>query len=79
MSHDEAAHAINDALSGLPLDDRLVALACSIILDDPRALSAVANLISFAGIMARQLSPPQRLAIVWHLLEEIKRINAKWN
>ncbi len=81
MSPDEknAARTINNVLLGLPLNDRLTALACSIILDDPHAMLAVASLISVAGIMARQLTPPQRLAIVWHMLEEVERINAKWN
>ncbi len=63
MPADENTRAINDVLVGLPLTDRLAALACSIIVDDPRALHAVCSLISFAGIMARQLQP----ASAWRL------------
>lgn len=81
MSRDNrnAARVIQDTLVDLPLIDRMSALVCSIIADDPRAMQAVCNIVSVAGIMARQLPPPQRLAIAWALLDEIERINAKWN
>ena len=62
----------------MPLEDRLSALVVSIILDDSRALPAVANIISVAGIMARRLSPAERAAIVWHLRETAEEIEARW-
>jgi hypothetical protein len=72
------AHALHDVLVGLPLHDRLAALVCSIIEDDPRATSAVASIISVAAIMAKHLSPTERVAIVWHLLATAEEIEARW-
>ncbi len=71
MSHDNV-RIIHDTLTELPLIDRLSALCCSIIADDPRAMPAVASLIQVAGVMARQLQPAERLAIAWCLLEEVE-------
>jgi hypothetical protein len=56
--------AINAVLLGLPMIDRLSALTCSILTDEPRATYAVADLIGVAGMMARQLPPAERLTIV---------------
>jgi hypothetical protein len=58
--------------------DRLGALVCSIIADDPRARHAVANIISVACIMTKHLSPAQRAAIAWHLREQAEEIDATW-
>ncbi len=60
MSPNESARAINSVLAELPLNDRLSALACSIITDDPRALPAVANLISVAVNCSRMSVSPLR-------------------
>ena len=81
VSPEEAANAraINEVLTGLPMQDRLSALVCSVLIDQPRALPAVAHLIACVGVMARCMSPSQRLAICWAMLEEIEKIGAKWN
>lgn len=71
--------AIHDLLLGMPTHDRLVALMCAIIDDDPRALPTVLNLIGAVGILARCLTPAQRLAVCWSMLEEVQAIGAKWN
>ena len=71
--------AIHDLLLGMPTHDRLAALMCAIIEDANDPVLAVANTISFAGIMMRCLLPHQRLALVWLMLEEIEKTSAKWN
>jgi hypothetical protein len=77
MQHDDA-RVLHDVLAGLPLHDRLAALVCSIIADDPRALQSVANVISVAGVMAKHLPSAERAAIVWHLLETAEEVDARW-
>jgi hypothetical protein len=81
MSPDEqrAVRVIHETLVALPVEDRLTALACSIVADEPNAMHAVADMISFVGMMARLLPPPQRLALVWRMREEMEQINARWN
>jgi hypothetical protein len=74
-----AARTIQDTLQGLPLSDRLSALMCSIIVDEPRAAEAIADFISCAGMMARMLPPAERLRICWALLEEVQAVGARWN
>ena len=69
--------AIHDVLLGLPAQDRLVALMCAIIEGDLETCEMA--MVSVAGIMSRQRTPAQRLAFIWHMLEEIERTNAKWN
>ena len=59
--------AVNDALVGLPLHDRVAALVVSIIEGKSRAPMAIGTLIAVALILARHLPPAQRAAIVWHL------------
>jgi hypothetical protein len=76
------AHAIreiNDALQRCPMPDRLSALLLSIIGDEPHARDAVLDLISVSAMLARQLSATERIRIVWHMLEEIQAIGARWN
>ncbi len=73
-----SASDINTAPLNVPMEDRLAALACAVISDAPRACDAVCDLISLAAVLARQLPPAARLAIAWHMLEEIQAINAKW-
>jgi hypothetical protein len=76
------AHAIrevNDALLNVPMPDRLAALMCSIVSDEPRATHAIYDFVAVAGIMARQLPPAQRLLIAWALVEEAQAIGARWN
>ncbi len=70
---------VNDALQAVPMHDRLAALMCAIVSDEPRAAEAIADFIAVSGIMARQLPPAQRLRIAWAMLEEIQALNARWN
>ncbi len=81
MSHDEQAsvRAINDALLNCPMPDRLAALVCSILSDEPYAAFAICDVVSVAGIMARQLPQAQRLLVAWALVEEAQAVSAKWN
>ncbi len=75
-SNDDQAsvRAINDALLNCPMPDRLAALACAIISDEPKACYVICDLISVAGVLARKLPAAERLAIAWHMLEEIETI-----
>ncbi len=70
---------VNDALLACPMEDRLAALACAVISDEPRATEAVLDLMSVTAMLARQLPAAQRLRVCWHMLEEIQAIGAKWN
>ncbi len=82
MAHNDDAQAvrdINDALLACPMHDRLAALMCAIVSDEPRAREAICNFIAVTGMMVRQLSPAQRLRIAWAMLEEVQAIGAKWN
>jgi hypothetical protein len=74
-----AAKDINKALLQCPMPDRLTALMLSVVSDEPRARYAICDLISVSGVLARQLSAADRLAIAWHMLSEIELLNAKWN
>ncbi len=80
MVHDDAqARVIQNTLQDLPMSDRLTALMCSIIMDEPRAAEAICDFVAVAGMMARQLPPAARLRICWALLEEAQTTGAKWN
>ncbi len=70
---------INDALLNVPMHARLSAILLSIISDEPRARHAICDLISVSGVLARQLSAADRLAIAWHMLSEIELLDAKLN
>ncbi len=59
------------------MHDRLAALMCAIISDEPRAAEAIADFIAVSGIMARQLPPAQRLRIAWALVEEAQAVGAR--
>ncbi len=49
-NHDvDGARVIQDVLQDLPLSDRLTALMCSIIIDEPRAAEAICDFIACAG------------------------------
>jgi hypothetical protein len=74
-----AVRDVNDALLNVPMPDRLTALLLSIISDEPHACDAILDLISVSAMLARQLPAAARLRVVWHMLEEIQAIGAKWN
>jgi hypothetical protein len=71
--------AINETLSGLPLNERCAALIVSLIQDDPRAVTAVASIVSVAAVMARHLRPEQRAAISFHLKRAADELAARWH
>ncbi len=75
----QATRGINDALLACPMHDRLAALMCSVVSDEPNARHAICDLLSVCGLLARQLPASERLAIGWHMLNEIELLNAKWN
>ncbi len=86
MSNDERAVSdyleikrVNDVLLSVPMQERLSAILLSVISDEPRARHAILDLISVSGVLARQLSAADRLAIAWYMLSEIELLNAKWN
>jgi hypothetical protein len=74
-----ATRDINDALIDVPMHDRLAALMCSIVSDEPRATEAICDFVAVTGMMARQLPAAQRLRIAWAMLEEVQAIGAQWN
>jgi hypothetical protein len=55
----------------LGLDERLAAL----VADDPRAMSAVANIIAAAGLIAKGLPPAERAAIARYLCEVAEELD----
>ncbi len=59
----KTARAVDDALGGLPLDDRLVALVVSVITRRPEAIRAVLSLLSLTSVLARELPLAQRIAL----------------
>ncbi len=69
---------IHDALVAMPPNDRLAALACSILGDEPNALSGVAALVSVAAILGRRLAREQRTAFAFHLMREAATLDARW-
>ncbi len=71
--------SVNDALQSVPMHERLAALACAIVSDEPRATEAICDFVAVAGMMTRQLSPAQRLRVAWAMLEELEAIGARWN
>jgi hypothetical protein len=78
MPHD-SVHKINEALTGLPLLDRMAALIASIVERDPRAPFAIALLIETAKVMTRCLPIEQRTAVVWYLNAAAAELEARWN
>jgi hypothetical protein len=61
---------ITNVLAPLPLKERLWALACSIVADNPGAVLPIKTLVSMAALMAGQLSAGQRAEIAWHMHRE---------
>ena len=76
MPPPEAERAVNDALAGLPLHDRLAALIVSIIADDPRAMNSVAN-IAVATLMAKHLPAAEQTGVAWYLREAAAELETK--
>lgn len=55
--------AIDAALRDLPLDDRICALACTVITRRPQCLDAVVSLTALITTMARWLNTTQRFQV----------------
>ena len=81
MQHDDrsAIKKINDVLRGFPLDDRVAALLCSLIHEEPRAPEAIIVALEALMILTRNLPPSQQTAVAWHLQSAIEELRTKWN
>lgn len=78
MSHEDA-RAVHEALTGLPVLDRMAALCVSVIAAEPREPNAIAILIEVALMMARHLPPSQRASVIWQLNAAAQELEARWN
>ncbi len=67
---------VNGMLAAMPATDRLAALTCNILADEPNALKGVAALISVAAMLARLMSATQRQALAWHMAETAEALKA---
>ena len=68
--HPDAQTTISNVLAPLPIKERLWALACSIVADNPGAVLPIKALASMAALMAGRLSAGQRAEIAWHMHRE---------
>jgi hypothetical protein len=72
--------SLHIVLCAIPLRDRLAALMCSIVERDPRAVTAVASVVSAAVVMAEHLDRHQRTVIADHMRREAEALIATtWN
>lgn len=85
MQRDDDESAIEDAraaivgLRDFPLITRTIALAATILDNDPRAPSAIAYLIAVTKVLAKRLPPEQQTAVTWYLNEAAAELEARWN
>ena len=75
----DAARAVNDALLGLPLLDRISALCCSLIVREPQSVFALSVLIEVCLQLARHLPVAEQTQIVWRLNECAEELKARWH
>jgi hypothetical protein len=68
---------ITNVLAPLPLKERLWALACSIIEDNPGAVPPVKALVSMAARMASYLTAAQRDEVARHMRAEADETDAR--
>lgn len=68
------AEIIHNTLRDLPLDDRLDALACTVIERRPQCLAAVISLTALVTTMARWLNTTQRFQLAEALRDAADRI-----
>ena len=70
---------VHDVLRGMPLVERLSALAVSLVYEEPFSVSALQSLIRVALMMAKHLPPSEQTAVRWHLQNAIEELQARWN
>jgi hypothetical protein len=70
----EVAKAINAVLVGLPINDRLAALACSILEFEPSAAGGIAAMSSVAAVLSKYLAPDQRMVVAAHMLNVVREM-----
>jgi hypothetical protein len=79
MPHDDV-RKINDTLRDLSLFDRISALACSIVYEEPRAPLAICLLIEVAIVLTKKLQVGEQMAVRWHLQSAIEELKTtRWN
>ncbi len=66
---------VNDALAGVPMADRLMALVASVTTANPGGMEGVAALIAVCGLMARALNQNERERLAEHMRLESYRID----
>ncbi len=82
MQHDDksAIQKTNEILRDLPLLDRVAALLCSLIHEEPRAPEAIIVALEALMILTRNLPPSQQTAVAWHLQSAIEELRTtRWN
>ena len=77
-AHDEVRR-VHDVLRGMPLVERLSALAVSLVFEEPYAALGLMSLIRVALMMAKHLPPSEQTAVRWHLQNAIEELQARWN
>jgi len=70
---------VHDVLRGMPLIERLSALAVSLVYEEPFSVFALQSLIRVALMMAKHLPPSEQTAVRWHLQNAIEELQARWN
>jgi hypothetical protein len=65
-------------LAALPLLDRIAALCCSLLHEEPKAAEGICVLVEVAAILTRQLPEAERTRVAWHLGEVIERLRVRW-
>jgi hypothetical protein len=78
-AREDAALAINNVLLGLPLLDRISALACSLIAHEPRAPFAILTLVEVAKWLTKKLPESEHASTVWHLNAAAAELEASWH
>ena len=78
-AREDAALAINQALLGLPLLDRISALCCSLIVREPQSVFALSVLIEVALQLAKKMPVAEQTQIVWRLRECAEELKTRWH
>jgi hypothetical protein len=70
---------IIEMLRKYPLLNRISALCCSIVHEEPRAPESILVLIEVCRLLTKSLPPGQQTAVRWHLQNAIEELKATWN
>ena len=73
----DAQTTISNVLAPLPVKERLWALACSIVADNPDAVLPIKALVNMAALMGSCLSAEQRYEVARHMRSEADEIDAR--